>query len=81
VVVRKDLHHGGNVQILSAADGGWLLWVSDVRPGREHDPTALNSSRASGSNASTVPDLPVLEEWTTDLHEVLFNLGYEKLGT
>ncbi|KEZ38578.1 DDE superfamily endonuclease, partial [Frankia sp. CeD] len=63
-------NHGGNIQVLSAPDDGWPLWVSDVRPGREHDSTALKASGA----------LPVLAEWTADLHEVLFDLGYEGLG-
>lgn len=67
----KIHNHGGNVQVLSAPDDGWPLWVSDVRPGREHDSTA---PRASGAP-------PILEEeWTTDLHEVLFDLGYEGSG-
>jgi hypothetical protein len=70
VVVRKIHDHGGNVQVLSAPDDGWPLWVSDVRPGREHDSTAL---RASGAP-------PILAEWTADLHEVLFDLGYEGSG-
>ncbi|MDA0635148.1 IS5/IS1182 family transposase, partial [Nonomuraea sp. MCN248] len=34
----KHKHHGGNIQVISAPDG-WPLWVSDVRPGREHDMT------------------------------------------
>lgn len=34
----KHKHHGGNVQVVSAPDG-WPLWISDVRPGREHDMT------------------------------------------
>nr|WP_035958652.1 transposase family protein [Frankia casuarinae] len=67
----KISDHGGNVQILSTPDDGWPLWVSEVPPGREHDSTAL---RASGAP-------PILEEeWTADLHEVLFDLGYEGLG-
>ncbi len=67
----KISNHGGNVQILSAPDDGWPLWISDVRPGREHDSTALKASGA----------LPILQEWTADLHEVLFDLGYEGLGS
>ncbi len=34
----KHKHHGGNVQALSDP-GGWLIWTSDVRSGREHDTT------------------------------------------
>jgi hypothetical protein len=37
-------HHGGNVQVITAPDG-WPIWVSAVRPGREHDTT---SARAHG---------------------------------
>ncbi|MFD4977517.1 transposase family protein [Streptomyces sp. NPDC058424] len=34
----KHRHHGGNVQVISTPDG-WPIWVSPVRPGREHDTT------------------------------------------
>ena len=34
----KHKHHGGNVQVISTPDG-WPIWVSPVRPGREHDTT------------------------------------------
>src|SRR4051812_8095071 len=34
----KHKHHGGNVQVIAAPDG-WPIWVSPVRPGREHDTT------------------------------------------
>jgi hypothetical protein len=34
--------HGGNVQVIAAPDG-WPLWTSPVRPGREHDTTALRT--------------------------------------
>ncbi|ABW12382.1 transposase IS4 family protein [Parafrankia sp. EAN1pec] len=67
----KISNHGGNIQILSAPDDGWPLWVSDVRPGREHDSTALCAGGAQ----------PILEEWAADPHEVLFDLGYEGLGS
>src|SRR3979490_2427197 len=36
----KHANHGGNVQVITAPDG-WPLWTSEVRPGREHDTTAL----------------------------------------
>lgn len=39
----KHKHHGGNIQVLSATDG-WPLWVSDVRPGREHDTTCAKAA-------------------------------------
>ena len=38
----KHRHHGGNIQVLSTPDG-WPLWVSEVRPGREHDLTTACS--------------------------------------
>ncbi len=66
----KIHNHGGNVQVASAPDDGWPLWVSGVRPGREHDTTAL---RASGA-------LPVLAEWVADGGEILTDLGYEGLS-
>lgn len=34
----KHRYHGGNVQVISTPDG-WPIWVSPVRPGREHDTT------------------------------------------
>lgn len=34
----KHKHRGGNIQVISAPDG-WPIWVSGVRPGREHDMT------------------------------------------
>ncbi len=39
--------HGGNVQVLTAPDG-WPLWTSGVRPGREHDTTALRAHPLQG---------------------------------
>jgi hypothetical protein len=63
----KHHHHGGNIQVITAPDG-WPLWVSDVRPGREHD---LTCARAH-------PDLfDVLDAWTDAEHAVLADLGYE----
>jgi len=34
----KHKHHGGNMQVIATPDG-WPIWVSPVRPGREHDTT------------------------------------------
>jgi hypothetical protein len=71
VVVGKALgkhdNHGGNVQVITAPNG-WPLWTSPVRPGREHDTTAL---RAHGEI------LPLLTAWTDDDLRVLGDLGYE----
>jgi hypothetical protein len=47
---------------------GWPLWTSLVRPGREHDTTAL---REHGEI------LPLLTVWTDDDLRVLGDLGYE----
>jgi hypothetical protein len=38
----KHTAHGGNIQVIAAPDG-WPIWTSDVRPGREHDTTALRT--------------------------------------
>ena len=47
---------------------GWPIWTSPVRPGREHDTTALRAH----------PDvLPLLAEWTDEDHAALGDLGYE----
>ncbi|NAE18357.1 HARBI1 family protein, partial [Enterococcus hirae] len=63
----KHKCHGGNVQVVTAPDG-WPLWVSDVRPGREHDVTA----------ARTDPELlAAVDAWCDEHHKVLADLGYE----
>jgi DDE superfamily endonuclease len=62
----KHDNHGGNVQVLTAPDG-WPLWTSPVRPGREHDTTALRQHDI----------LPLLTAWTDDHLRVLGDLGYE----
>jgi hypothetical protein len=63
----KHAAHGGNVQVIAAPDG-WPLWTSGVRPGREHDTTALRGHPEAW---------PLLTEWTDDTHAVLADLGYE----
>jgi hypothetical protein len=63
----KHANHGGNVQVLTAPDG-WPLWTSQVRPGREHDTTALRAHPQI---------LPALAAWTADGLPVLADLGYE----
>ena len=60
-------NHGGNVQVITAPDG-WPLWTSQVRPGREHDTTALREHAEV---------LPLLATWTDDHLRVLGDLGYE----
>jgi hypothetical protein len=63
----KHANHGGNVQVITAPDG-WPLWTSEVRPGREHDTTALREH----------PDiLPALATWIAENRPALGDLGYE----
>src|SRR5436190_11139192 len=62
----KHANHGGNVQVLTVPDG-WPLWTSPVRPGREHDTTALREHAI----------LPLLTAWTDDDLRVLGDLGYQ----
>jgi hypothetical protein len=63
----KHANHGGNVQVITAPDG-WPLWTSPVRPGREHDTTALREH----------PDLlPALTTWIAENLPTLGDLGYE----
>jgi hypothetical protein len=38
----KHNNHGGNVQVITVPDG-WPIWTSEVRPGREHDTTAVRT--------------------------------------
>jgi hypothetical protein len=67
VVVGKQHHHGGNIQVISSPDG-WPLWTSPVRPGRERDLTCLKAH----------PEiLAALTEWTGDDLPALADLGYE----
>jgi hypothetical protein len=62
----KHHQHGGNVQVMTVPDG-WPIWTSNVRPGREHDTTAVRAD----------PEiLPALAEILTDLR-TLGDLGYE----
>jgi hypothetical protein len=63
----KHRHHGGNIQVVSAPDG-WPLWTSPVRPGREHDTTAVRAD----------PDLlSQIRAWVDDGQLGLADLGYE----
>ncbi len=65
----KHHNHGGNVQVISAPDDGWILWVSGVRPGREHDTTA--------ARVQDIDD--ALDDFRTIGGEALCDLGYEGL--
>jgi DDE superfamily endonuclease len=62
----KHHNHGGNVQVITAPDG-WPLWTSPVRPGREHDTTAVRTHEEV---------LPALAKISDDLR-TLGDLGYE----
>jgi DDE superfamily endonuclease len=62
----KHHNHGGNVQVITAPDG-WPIWTSEVRPGREHDTTAVRTHTEV---------LPALVEAGHDLRS-LGDLGYE----
>jgi hypothetical protein len=55
------------VAVVTAPDG-WPIWTSPVRPGREHDTTALRAHPEA---------LPLLAEWTDTAHAVLGDLGCE----
>ena len=54
------------MQVLTAPDG-WPIWTSDVRPGREHDTTAVRTHTEI---------LPALAQAANDLR-TLGDLGYE----
>jgi DDE superfamily endonuclease len=62
----KHDNHGGNVQVITVPDG-WPIWTSDVRPGREHDTTAVRTHTEI---------LPTLRHAGDDL-PTLGDLGYE----
>jgi hypothetical protein len=65
----KHDQHGGNVQVITAPDG-WPIWTSGVRPGREHDTTAVRAHTEI---------LPALAAAGADLR-TLGDLGYEGLA-
>ncbi|MFD0508124.1 transposase family protein [Streptomyces chiangmaiensis] len=66
----KHKHHGGNVQVISAPDG-WPIWVSQVRPGREHDTTCARHHRPVDALNRLADQLGTL---------TLVDLGYENAG-
>lgn len=66
----KHRHHGGNVQVISTPDG-WPLWVSPVRPGREHDTTCARHHGLIDTLNALAADLGV---------PTLVDLGYENAG-
>jgi hypothetical protein len=62
----KHHNHGGNIQVVTVPDG-WPIWTSEVRPGREHDTTAVRAHTEI---------LPTLTEISDDLGTP-GDLGYE----
>ncbi|MGI5140055.1 MULTISPECIES: HARBI1 family protein [unclassified Streptomyces] len=66
----KHKHHGGNVQVISAPDG-WPIWVSPVRPGREHDTTCARHHGLLDALNRLADQLGTL---------TLVDLGYENAG-
>lgn len=68
----KHHRHGVNLQVLSAPDG-YPLWVSEARPGREHDANAAGKTGVEAAiallNIGVDPEAHLL---------VLVDLGYEK---
>ncbi|MFJ9746566.1 HARBI1 family protein [Streptomyces chartreusis] len=66
----KHKHHGGNVQVISAPDG-WPIWVSPVRPGREHDTTCARHHGLVDALNRLADQLGTL---------TLVDLGYENTG-
>lgn len=66
----RHRHHGGNVQVISTPDG-WPLWVSPVRPGREHDTTCARHHGLIDTLDALAVELGV---------PTLVDLGYENAG-
>jgi len=68
----KHHKHGVNIQVISAPDG-YPLWVSEARPGREHD---ANAAGQTGVEAEIALLNIGLDEEAHLL--LLVDLGYEK---
>jgi hypothetical protein len=66
----KHRHHGSNVQAISTPDG-WPIWVSPVRPGREHDTTCARHHGLIDALNRLADKLAV---------PTLVDLGYENAG-
>ena len=66
----KHKRHGGNIQVLSDTDGR-PIWVSGVRPGREHDVTCVKA--AAGL-------MPALEQVAAEGMPTLTDPGCEGLA-
>jgi hypothetical protein len=66
----KHKHHGGNVQVIATPDG-WPIWVSPVRPGREHDTTCARHHGLIDALNRIAAELDM---------PTLVDLGYENAG-
>jgi len=66
----KHKYHGGNVQVIATPDG-WPIWVSPVRPGREHDTTCARHHGLTDALDRIAAELGV---------PTLVDLGYENAG-
>ncbi|WP_316785209.1 HARBI1 family protein [Streptomyces sasae] len=66
----KHKHHGGNVQVITTPDG-WPIWVSPVRPGREHDTTCARHHRLIDTLNLIAAELDM---------PTLVDLGHENAG-
>ncbi|WP_372443918.1 HARBI1 family protein [Streptomyces adelaidensis] len=66
----KHKHHGGNVQVIATPDG-WPIWVSPVRPGREHDTTCARHHGLTDALDRIAAELGM---------PTLVDLGYENAG-
>lgn len=66
----KHKHHGGNVQVPSDPTS-FPIWVSGVRPGREHDTTCAKA---------TAGLMPALGQAAAEGVVTLTDLGYEGLA-
>jgi hypothetical protein len=66
----KHKWHGGNIQVLSDTDG-FPVWVSGVRPGREHDTTCAKAATEL---------MPALAQAASEGMPTLTDLGYEGLS-
>lgn len=64
----KHDNHGGNIRVVTVPDG-WPIWTSPVRPGREHDTTAVRA------HPEILPALTAAADLRT-----LADLGYQGLS-
>lgn len=68
----KHHRHGANLQVISAPDG-FPLWISEARPGREHDSKAASLTDMETAIAMINVGVPAEQHLL-----ILADLGYEK---